>query len=243
MNAGIQVNNWLKNIQYWLYPAHCLLCGAANGSERPLCEGCLADLGINHNTCPGCAIPLPEGVTGLCGACQRRHPPFDGAIAPFLYQPPLDRLLLDLKFNNRLQHAQLLGDLMAERLLKDSDDLPGLLIPVPLHRSRIRQRGYNQALELARSLGGRLEIAVDSRSCLRVRETASQSQLSARERSRNIRNAFQMEKPIQAAHVAIIDDVMTTGSTVAELARVLKRSGVERVEVWVCARADVGAKL
>ena len=220
MIAGIKVNNWLNSIQDWLYPAHCLLCGAASGSERPLCGGCLADLAVNHNACPGCAIPLPEGITGLCGSCQRRRPPFDGTHAPFLYQPPLDRLLLDLKFNNRLRNAPLLGDLIAERLVKDSHDLPELLIPVPLHRSRLRQRGYNQALELARSLGSRLGIAVDSRSCIRVRETASQSKLSARERGRNIRNAFQLVKPLHAAHVAIIDDVMTTGSTVAELARV-----------------------
>lgn len=239
MNAGSQVNNWLKSIQDWLYPAHCLLCGAASGSKRSLCDGCLADLAINRNACPGCATPLPEGATGLCGACQKRRPSFDAAYAPFLYQPPLDRLLLDLKFNNRLAHAPLLGSLMAKQHLESGGPLPELLLPVPLHSNRLKQRGYNQALELARTLGGKLGIAVDSRSCCRVRATASQSQLTARERGRNIRNAFELVTPLSVAHVAIVDDVMTTGSTVAELARVLKRAGVKRVEVWVCARAVV----
>ena len=242
MNARMQVNNWLKIIQNWLYPPLCLLCGADSRSDQSICEGCLADLAINLSACSGCAIPLPDDVTGLCGDCQRKSYPFDSAHASFLYQPPLDRLLLDLKFDKRLQNAPLLGALMAERLLADGQDLPELLIPVPLHHARLRERGYNQALELARMLANRLGMRVDARSCIRSRQTASQSQLSARARHSNIRNAFELVRPIDAVHVAIVDDVMTTGSTVTELAKLLKRNGVERVDVWVCARADSALK-
>lgn len=238
MEAGKRVGSWFTAVLNWFYPPHCLLCGIATDLDRALCDGCLGDLVINHNACPNCAIPLPEGITGLCGGCQRKLPPFDAVYAPFLYQPPLDRLLLDLKFNNRLQNATLMGSLMAEHLAKANSTLPDLLIPVPLHHSRLRERGYNQALELARIVGRELRIAVDGRSVTRIRATDSQSRLPARERRRNIRNAFELAKYVQSAHVAIIDDVMTTGSTVAELAKILRRSGVERVEVWVCARAD-----
>lgn len=237
MNARMQVNNWLRNIQNWLYPAYCVLCGAAGEEARPLCSGCLADLPRNLNPCPGCAAPLPSGATGMCGECQCRPPPFDAALAPYLYHSPLDRVLLDLKFHGRLQHARLLGTLMAESITGCRDSLPQLLIPVPLHHSRLRERGYNQALELARPIGRGLGIPVDSHSCVRVRASAAQSQLSATERRQNVRKAFWLESEVGVAHVAIVDDVMTTGSTVAELARVLKKGGVERVEVWTCARA------
>ena len=114
---------------------------------------------------------------------------------------------------------------------------PDLILPVPLHKSRYRQRGFNQAIEIGRTVAGKLQIPLDLTSCKRHRDTPHQSQLSAKKRRKNLKNAFSVIKPIHARHIAILDDVMTTGSTAHELAYVLKKAGVSRVDVWVCARA------
>jgi ComF family protein len=230
-----KVNNWLSIIQRWLYPPTCVLSGSRAEGPLDLSDACRAELEPNPEACRSCAIPLSGG--GLCGQCLQNPPHFDAAFAPFIYTSPLDALIVSLKFRGRINHALVLGHLMAEAIEQTQRALPQRLIPVPLHRSRLRQRGYNQALEIARPIARRFAIPLDFHSCQRIRATAAQSILPAAERRKNVRSAFQVTREIDASHVAIIDDVMTTGHTVNELARMLKQAGIKTVEVWVCARA------
>lgn len=230
------VNRWAKKIHSAEKDR-----AATNSTDMDLCAGCAKELPYIENACPGCGIALPpsQSEDSLCGRCLQQRPAFAVVKAVFHYQPPLAGLIMGLKFNGQLSHARLLGQLMAERLLADNDKRPDLLLPVPLHRRRLRQRGFNQSLELAHHIGRRLAVPVWADACRRQRDTASQSSLPAKERRGNIRNAFIANRSLQGRHVAIIDDVMTTGCTVQELTLALKRAGARRVDVWVCARVTI----
>jgi len=221
-----------------LYPPTCVLCGASGCGGLDLCAGCLADLPTDSRSCSRCALPLPaEGSpAALCGACQRRPPPFAVCHAAFRYEDPLPALVGGAKFRARLNLLRLLGQCSAITLRERNAQIPELLLPVPLHRSRLRERGYNQAQEVARILGRAFAIPVDARSCVRIRATVPQTGLEQKERRRNLRGAFRVLNPLDGVHVAIVDDVVTTGSTVSELARVLLKSGAGRVDVWAVAR-------
>ena len=153
-----------------------------------------------------------------------------------MYAPPQDYLLQQLKFHRKLELVPLMADFLVESIRQRDGELPQLLLPVPMHRRRLRQRGYNQALELARELSRRLDIPVDWRRCRRQRHTVAQTSLQGRERRTNLRGAFVVSGALPS-HVAIVDDVVTTGATVQEFARTLHRAGVDIVEVWACARA------
>jgi ComF family protein len=142
-----------------------------------------------------------------------------------------------LKFGGRLGTARLVGALLADTVQSAQWEQPQLLIPVPLYRARLRQRGYDQAQAIAAECGRRLGIPMDAHACRRKRATAPQAGLTRAKRRRNLRGAFEVVNAIQAQHVAVIDDVMTTGTTVGELAAALKRSGVARVDVWALCRA------
>jgi ComF family protein len=146
-----------------------------------------------------------------------------------------------LKFHRRLEAAPLLGALLAGAVMRSGEPLPELIVPVPMSHARLRQRGYNQALELARPVSRQLGIPLDWQSCRRARHTPAQTSLKARERRKNMRGAFVVQRGLPS-HVAILDDVITTGATATELALALKRSGVARVEVWACARAGEGGE-
>jgi ComF family protein len=165
-----------------------------------------------------------------------RPPAFERCLSPFVYQAPLDHLLLGLKFNGRLAQARLLGELMADWLISVVDAPPDHIIPVPLHNTRLRERGFNQSQELARPIAKRFGLPLNTADVRRIRATPQQSDLSRKERLKNIKGAFEVRRPLNG-HVVIVDDVMTTGSTAHELSRTLLNAGVERVEVWVCARA------
>ncbi len=145
-------------------------------------------------------------------------------------------MVSSFKFNESLKHGRLLGQLLAQRLEETEAESPELLIPVPLHRKRLRERGFNQALELCRPIGQQLGIPIDFRSCIRSKETLHQADLKLRERKKNLQGAFSMARPISAKTVALVDDVMTTGNTLRVLATLLKKHGVERVFVWSVAR-------
>jgi len=179
---------------------------------------------------PGLAAP------GLCGRCLSLKPAYDETHAPFLHQDGIRHLVTSLKFAADFKNARLLGQLLAEHLRQNAQ-APELLIPVPLHPARYRQRGFNQAIEIARTVAKELGVPLDLTSCRRLRDTGQQTSLSAKQRRGNMKQAFAVVKPIAARHVAILDDVMTTGATAHELALALKKSGVDRVDVWVCARA------
>jgi len=225
----------LRHLRHFVLPLRCLLCGAAGADDLDLCADCAAELPRNRSCCMCCALPLATPAQ-LCGECLRRAPPWDAAWAPFRYGWPLDRLESRYKFSADLAAGRALATLW--RREPCPVELPQVLLTVPLHRSRLRQRGYNQALELARPLARSLGVPLRHDALQRVRRTEAQTELDALGRRRNVRGAFALRADITLpVHVAILDDVMTTGATVAECARVLKRAGVKRVDVWALARA------
>lgn len=221
-----------------LWPAHCLACGERAGNGD-LCPACLRELPWNRCACPRCGLPLPllppAAPAPACGHCQRRPPPLTETRAVFRYAPPLDRLLPRLKFHRDLAAGRACALRMADALA--SAPRPDALVPLPLHPARLRERGFDQALELARPLAKALDLPLLDRALARVRDTAPQSRLDAPARRRNLRRAFAIRPGVSLpAHVALVDDVMTTGATLHAAAETLLRAGVTRVDAWVCAR-------
>jgi ComF family protein len=202
-----------------LFPPRCCLCGFQGGSlDLDLCGFCQADLPWN-----------PE--------------PLAGELFAFRFEYPIDDLIRRLKYQGVLANARVLGVLLAQAAQQRGAPLPRLLVPVPLHRARLRERGFNQASALARYAGRLLEIPRAPHALRRVRDTPSQTALDLGERHRNVRGAFAVQGPralrrlLAAEHVAVVDDVVTTGSTLNELRAVLLRAGVRRVDLWAVARA------
>lgn len=232
------MNNWSGIIQEWLFPPTCLLCGDPGLPSLDLCQRCHDALPRNHPACPRCGLNLPD--TGppalLCGRCQKKPPVFTEAVIPFRYDEPIRHLLHGLKFHERVASARPLGLLLWEYVSQRSER-PQYLIPVPLHPARYRARGYNQATEIARVVASRLGIPLDLRTCVRDRATRPQAELPAQKRRGNLKGAFRVLRTPQADHVAILDDIVTTGTTVNELAKCLCDAGVKRVDVWAVARA------
>lgn len=202
-----------------------------------LCVDCAAELPRNTHCCQRCALPMPVSAPA-CGRCQRKSPPWDAAWAPFRYAWPLDRLETRFKFNRDLAAGRALATMW--RREPRPLELPQLVLPVPLHHRRLRDRGYNQALEIARPLANALGIPCRHDLLLRTRHTDAQTGLDAVQRRRNLRGAFALhDAALLPAHVAVLDDVLTTGATLAECVRSLKRAGVNRVDVWALARAPI----
>ena len=209
-------------------PQDCLLCGAAS-DDAPLCGPCRDELPALPQACPVCAMPSSLGE--ICGTCLRHPPQFDITVAAWRYAYPVDRLVQALKFHGRLALASLFADVLAS-LVKRVD----VVVPMPLHPARLTERGFNQAAEIARHLTGKLGTGFALQGASRIRRTLPQTNLPLAERARNVRGAFACTLDLTGARIAVVDDVMTTGATLGELAKVLKRSGAARVENWVVAR-------
>lgn len=229
-----QVYIWLKNAQT------CLLCDEATDAALPICVPCEAELPWLGDHCLRCALPLPmAGLT--CAQCSGQPPAFSAVLAPWHYDFPIDSLVTRFKHQGRWPLGHLLAELLGQFLQHRFDDglaRPDCLLPVPLARKRLRQRGYNQAAMLADWLGRTLSLPVNSRLLVRTRETPAQQGLDARARRRNLRGAFALadENALKGHHVALIDDVLTTGATADAIARLLIKSGVGRVDVYCLAR-------
>lgn len=218
-------------------PPRCLLCGAAGDDGRDLCAGCRGDLAPNVPSCPRCAMPLATPAPA-CGQCLRSEPPFARAWAPLRYAHPLDLLEARFKFRADLAAGRVLSSLLIEYATSEAPERPEWLIPIPLHASRLRERGYNQTLELLRPLAQALDAPIRADALVRVRATPPQTGFDAAARKRNLRGAFAVApNTALPAHVAIFDDVMTTGATLREAAQTLRRAGVARVDAWALARA------
>ncbi len=231
------MNTWLDRIHHGLLPTVCLVCGAAGTAKLDLCVGCQADLPHNRLACQVCALPLSVGEAGCCTRCRTHLPAYDRVFAPFCYQAPVDFLIRRLKFNGRLSHARLLGELFALALAERGGPWPDCLVPVPLHPRRLRARGFNQALELARPVARSLNLPLLAEALHRVRHTSPQTGLDARARQTNLAGAFMPGQPLSGLRVALFDDVMTTASTVTECARILRAGGATDIEIWVIGRA------
>jgi ComF family protein len=218
-----------------LLPWDCLLCGEA-GASGLLCAACAGDLPrLPESQCPRCADASPGGI---CGACQKQPPHFDATIAAFRYAFPADKLVQELKYRQRLAIA----DFLAQALLAGPRPAGDLLLPVPLSRERLRERGFNQALEIARPLARALGLPLLVDACHRRRDTAPQATLPWRQRHGNVRHAFECAADLTGKSVIVVDDVMTTGATLNELAGSLKARGAARVSNWVVARATGDAQ-
>jgi len=228
------VYGWASRLLERLLPSRCLVCGEAGMNGHDLCVFCRQSLPWLTVACVRCALPLGIGA-GLCGHCLRHPPPQTATRAAFVYRTPLDRLLPRAKFHGDLAGLRLLSSLMADAVA--DADRPQALVPIPLHRTRLRRRGYDQALELARPMARRLGVPLRDDLLWRVHATAAQSRLDAAARRRNLRGAFAVHRRARMpTHVALVDDVMTTGATARSAATALLRAGIVRVDVWVCAR-------
>lgn len=214
-----------------LLPQDCLLCGGT--SPKPLCRACAASLPEQPEpACPVCGEGSPAGC--VCGECLRSPPYFDATIAAFRYAFPVDKLIQSLKYRQHLALASILADAMARRQCPAGD----LMLPVPLSAQRLRQRGFNQALEIGRPLARMRGLPLLVEQCSRARDTVPQATLPWKERHSNIRHAFECAADLAGKTVIVVDDVMTTGATLNELARCLKGCGAGRVVNWVVARAS-----
>ena len=210
----------------------CLLCAAA-GTDDILCPACAADLPrLAEPSCPRCALPNASGE--LCGHCLTKPPQFDAALAAYRYDFPVDKLIQSFKYGHRLALGAYFGRKIAILGAALEADL---IMPLPLHDDRLRQRGFNQALELARPLAQARRLPLDTSSCRRVRDTPAQAGLAWRERIKNLRHAFACSADLSGSRIILIDDVMTTGASLDECARTLKLYGAATVTALVLARA------
>ena len=240
-NLFQQVYGISKTLIHKLFPATCLLC--LDPGQPPfldLCRDCEADLPRNAGGCARCAAPGIE-AGALCAHCRSRAPAFDRAFAPYRYEFPLVELVHRLKYGSQVAIGRILGTLLARRAAELGPPAVDALVPVPLHAAREARRGYNQAAEIARFAGEILAIPVLDRVALRVRATEEQAALPALVRRVNVSGAFEALAGCVPPAVAIVDDVLTTGSTADALAAALKRAGARRVEVWAVVRATGAA--
>ena len=218
-----------------LMPAHCALCGLTSNGGSNLCAPCREELPRIFRPCRLCGMPGVPKESAACGACLVHPPLWDEAVAALLYEYPVDQLVQAFKFRQNLVCGQLLADELAATVRDSGQALPDALFPVPLHFLRRLRRGFNQSEFLARQIGKQLRIPVVVDKLLRFRRTEAQSGLGRKARRENIRGAFSCDG-ISHGRIALVDDVLTTGTTLTECTRVLKRAGISEVAVWVAAR-------
>lgn len=258
----LSIHKLLKTISFSLFPSCCVLCGAESNRLIDLCQHCENGLPHNNRCCVRCSIPLINDSQSdiLCGECIAHPPAFDQCIAPLRYEFPINTLINRFKHQGHFCNSRVLIDLLLARISanqskttelgveeqnlpeKNSSEInknPDLIVPVPLHWKRKFVRGFNQSQWLANYLGRQLEINVDSKLLTRTRNTPPQQQLKRKQRQKNLKGAFQVNHTLNGQHIALIDDVVTTGSTASELARLLKKAGASRVDIWCLARTPL----
>lgn len=233
-----------QNISKIVFPYFCSICECKSDQSMDLCSICTKLLPWIQDRCYRCGVRLEqidEAVT--CKQCQENPPKFDRLCALFDYVPPAINLVTGLKFGRRLAFGRVLGELFSDQILEEwysPDTLPEAIIPVPLHPVRIRNRGYNQAMELLYPIKKRIGIPVYDDLCQRLRNTKPQSGLVAELRKQNLQNAFAINKrkirKLKLQHIAIMDDVVTTGSTVSAISAILKDAGILQIDIWCICR-------
>ncbi|MHA7841239.1 MAG: double zinc ribbon domain-containing protein [Gammaproteobacteria bacterium] len=230
--------NALHRLQTFLLPSVCLLCNNATRQSLPLCHFCEKSLPFLPQGCRYCGLPLPESVTNpVCGQCLNLSHPYDNLHVIFNYVYPLPFLIAGLKFAQQWFNAPTLGTVMAYQLEKRYHNVfkPQAIIPMPLHKERLRQRGYNQSLELARPISKHLAIPLLKQATKRIKSTLPQTEVSLSKRLSNVKNAFVYPHRLPP-YIAVIDDVFTTGHTLRSFCAGLKAHGVKRIDAWICAR-------
>ena len=223
-----RLGKWLRSV----VPGSCVLCAAA-ANVQGLCDGCSASLpAATGSRCPVCASQTPNA--SLCGRCIRRPPRYDYVVSALEYVTPVDFLVAELKYSRNLAAARALASPLASRLA--NEPCPDIVLPMPIADSRLRERGFNQSMEIGRALARTSGLRLDPGLCRRTRDTPAQVDLSPAQRARNVRGAFRCTRALAGITIAVIDDVMTTGATLEEIAGVLKKAGASRVVNWVAAR-------
>jgi len=211
----------------------CILCASRNGGSIGICHDCLDDMPWHTSAhCPQCAM-LSNGLP--CGSCLKAPPHFDATHALFTYDYPLDKLLQHYKYGESLHLANTFAELWLNKI-HPHDSAVDLIIPMPMHATRLQQRGFNQALEIAKVISKKTRITLDYQVCQRSKLTPPQAGLPLKDRIKNIRGAFKCEKDMHGRNIALVDDVMTSGASLDELAKTLKQAGAAHVECWVIAR-------
>src|SRR3990167_468778 len=231
---------FLKKISDRLIVQQCLLCDFLIDNTTFICNRCVNTLPHHEAGCMRCGLFIEAtSFNMLCGQCISKPRPFDHTFAVFNYTAPIPALIWKLKFHGDLSIAHLLGQYWIHFIEQHytPNTLPDLILPVPLHHKRLKERGFNQAVEIAKPIGKHFNIPIDTRTCVRIKNTEAQSTMPAHKRENNIANAFALSYSTQAKHIAILDDVMTTGNTVSEISHLLRRVGVAQIDVWCCARA------
>lgn len=220
-----------KLISTFLTKSACYFC--LSPADGVWCKACELDFIKENLRCPVCA--KPHYATTVCGKCSISPPLFSTTTVLFNYVYPVKKIILDFKFRKRTELSVLFGDKLLDKILSN-DKLPEALIPVPLHKKRQAQRGYNQSLELAKHLSKKLAIPVNTNLCERIVNTNPQSELPMKSRQKNVKDAFTLNNNNVPKHIVIIDDVITTGSTINEISRLFKKAGCEQIDIWAIAR-------
>lgn len=216
----------------WLLPRPCIKCAAPlSRASHPCCEDCYLGMPFQAPSCQQCGQTMAADQD-VCGRCLVTPPAYDACFCPFSYAPPVDHQIRSFKYHDRPELAKILAQLLSREIDNMAIPMPDVLLPVPMHTSRLRKRGYNQSLLLAQELGKILGIDVNRKALIKKHKTTPQADLNLKQRTKNLAGSFALRHPIEAKHVAIVDDVVTTGSTVAEIAKTLKRNGVDYVQIW-----------
>lgn len=230
------MNNWSNKIQSILYPYTCFLCNQPGHNGLDLCNICHEGFTPLSICCDSCGISMKTKESQVCGRCLANPPHYNKITTLFEYQEDIKKLVLPLKFNAKVSAARTIGTLMANHFSKHVE-MPDALLAVPLHKKRLRERGFNQSELIAEHLHQKLNIPLLQQFCTRTRNTVSQTSLKAAERRKNLNRAFHCDNHQGINSIAVIDDVVTTGSTANEIAKTLKKAGVKHVEIWAFARA------
>ncbi len=234
MDVPAIIKQYFGRLYSNLLPTPCLLCGDLSQQDY-ICPSCHADLPLLQQACPHCAMPSPNSL--LCGQCLQHAPERDASFSLYRYQYPVDRFITNFKFHHQLYLGYFLAQQLALKLQEQQRPLPDLLIPIPLHPKRLKQRGYNQALEITRYLAKSLYLPYEKHALKRVKNTVPQTSLSYSQRQKNLQQAFEVCKKDLPQHVVLIDDVLTTGHTADMAAKSLRKVGVKTIELWTIARA------
>lgn len=224
----------LSITQKFRLPSLCVLCQHYHETQEIVCSSCITLLKPLEASCQICALPLNDGHGLICGYCIRQKPAFDKVFAAYLFEEPLRTLIHQFKYHEGL----FLAEFLSRSALPKEEVITECLIPVPVHPERLRKRGFNPAAQLAAFLSKWLNLPCERNLCKKITQTAPQAKLNRLDRENNLRRAF-FSKPIPYEHVTLIDDLVTTGSTVNELAKTLKKQGAKVVDVWCCARATI----
>ncbi|MDB6096391.1 MAG: competence protein [Francisellaceae bacterium] len=232
--------NLLQRLFKFLFPDICSWCTQKSDQDKALCKLCEDYLPWALDRCYRCGLIIEKETESIiCEKCQNKLPPFDRMCCLFSYQPPITHWISGLKFSKKLYFGHILGELLLNQIpvWYKNEDLPDMVIPVPLHSERIKKRGFNQSYELLLPLKKSKILPIQIAGILRHKSTRAQALLNKEFRIQNLKNAFTVTQDFTGKHIALLDDVVTTGCTVKAIASLLKEKGAERVDIWCIARA------